>query len=135
MTTQANALVSARAPAAGEIRHDARRPVESLPLARGVTREQLVLGDHIFHGETAGGTCSGCHASDGKGSVVGSDLTQGQRLWGDGSLDALAMTIVQGVPAPKRTFGAMPPLGGAPLSSTDVAAVAAYVWAIGQAGG
>ena len=128
----ANALVSARVPAAENTHHDARRPVESLPLALGVTREQLVLGDHIFHGEAAGGTCSGCHASDGKGSVVGCDLTSGQWLWSDGSPDAIATTIAQGVPAPKRTFGAMPPLGGAKLSATDTAAVAAYVWAIGQ---
>jgi hypothetical protein len=28
----------------------------------------------------------------------------------------------------------MPPLGGAPLSPQDVAAVAAYVWAVGHAG-
>jgi hypothetical protein len=28
----------------------------------------------------------------------------------------------------------MPPLGGAPLSPRDVAAVAAYVWAVGNAG-
>ncbi len=128
----ASTLVSAPAPAASETRHDARRPVESLPLPPGVTREQLALGDHIFHGESAGGTCSGCHASDGKGSVVGSDLTNGQRLWSDGSLDALATTIAQGVPVPKRTSGAMPPFGGAQLSASDVAAVAAYVWAIGQ---
>ena len=29
----------------------------------------------------------------------------------------------------------MPPMGGAQLSQADVAAVAAYVWAIGHAGG
>lgn len=64
--------------------------------------------------------------------MVGSDLTSGQWLWSDGSLDAIASTIAQGVPAPKRTFGAMPPLGGAQLSATDLTAVAAYVWAIGR---
>jgi glucose/arabinose dehydrogenase len=128
----ANALVSARVPAPGNGAHDARLPVESLPLPPGVTREQLILGDHVFHGEAAGGTCSGCHSSDGKGSVVGSDLTSGQWLWSDGSLDAIATTIAQGVPAPKRTFGAMPPLGGGQLSATDLTAVAAYVWAIGR---
>jgi glucose/arabinose dehydrogenase len=125
-------LVSARIPAASGGHHDARRAVESLPLAPGVTREQLVLGDHIFHGEAAGGTCSGCHASDGKGSVVGADLTTGQWLWGDGSVNAIATTITQGVAVPKRTLGAMPPLGGAHLSAPDVSAVAAYVWAIAQ---
>jgi glucose/arabinose dehydrogenase len=129
---EANALVSARVAPGGASRHDARRPVESLPLPAGATREQLLLGDHIFHGEAAGGTCSGCHSSDGKGSVVGSDLTSGQWLWSDGNVEAIARTITQGVAAPKRTFGAMPPLGGAKLSTTDISAVAAYVWAIGQ---
>jgi glucose/arabinose dehydrogenase len=130
----ANQLVAARVvPAAGGPR-DARRPVESLPLAPGVTREQLIQGDHIFHGEASGGTCSGCHASDGKGSVVGADLTSGNWLWSDGSLEAIAATISQGVQTPKRSFGAMPPLGGAKLSPADVTAVAAYVWAIGHDG-
>jgi mono/diheme cytochrome c family protein len=104
-----------------------------LPLAPGVTREQLTLGDHIFHGEANGGTCSGCHASDGRGTVVGADLASGKWIWGDGSLEAIARTITQGVPEAKKTIGAMPPLGGANLSATDVAAVAAYVWALGHA--
>jgi glucose/arabinose dehydrogenase len=127
----ANALISARVAAPNAAR-DARRPVESLPLAPGVTREQLILGDHVFHGEASGGTCSGCHASDGKGSMVGRDLTSGRWLWGDGSVNAIAATIRQGVATAKESFGVMPPLGGAKLSAADVSAVAAYVWAIGQ---
>jgi glucose/arabinose dehydrogenase/mono/diheme cytochrome c family protein len=125
-------LVSARVPAPADAPHDARRALESLPLAPGITREQLILGDHIFHGEASGGTCSGCHSSDGKGSLVGSDLAAGDWIWGDGSMQAIAATITQGVPSAKRTFGAMPPLGGANLSARDVTAVAAYVWAISR---
>jgi glucose/arabinose dehydrogenase/mono/diheme cytochrome c family protein len=128
----ANTLVSARIPPAGDGQHDARRPLDSLPLAPGVTREQLALGDRVFHGEAAGGTCSGCHASDGKGTIVGADLTTGHWLWSDGSPAAIARTIAQGVATPKVSFGAMPPLGGAQLSTEDVTAVAAYVWAIGH---
>jgi glucose/arabinose dehydrogenase/mono/diheme cytochrome c family protein len=125
-------LVSARITAAAGRPHDARPPLAALALAPGVTREQLALGEHIFHGEASGGTCSGCHSSDGKGSVVGADLTSADWIWGDGSLAAIAATITQGVPAAKRAFGAMPPLGGAKLSPTDVTAVAAYVWALGH---
>ncbi|GAF87536.1 unnamed protein product, partial [marine sediment metagenome] len=33
---------------------------------------------------------------------------------------------------PKQHAGTMPPLGGVALSDNDVAAVAAYVWAIGH---
>jgi mono/diheme cytochrome c family protein len=113
--------------------HDARPPVASLPLAPGITREQVILGDHIFHGEASGGTCSGCHASDGKGSVVGADLASGRWIWGDGSMQAISQTITRGVPVAKRAIGAMPPLGGANLSAADVTAVAAYVWALGHA--
>jgi len=128
----ATALVSARATAAAPGPHDARPAQASLKLAPGITREQVIKGDHIFHGEASGGTCSGCHASDGKGSEVGADLTSRDWLWGDGSLAAIAATIRQGVPAAKKSFGVMPPLGGAPLSTDDVTAVAAYVWALGH---
>ena len=61
-------------------------------------------------------------------------LNSGHWLWSDGSLPALTATIENGVPQPKQYQGVMPPLGGAPLSPRDVAAVAAYVWAVGHAG-
>jgi glucose/arabinose dehydrogenase len=126
-------LVAASGASAANGPRDARPPVASLPLAPGITREQLILGDHIFHGEASGGTCSGCHASDGKGSVVGADLASGSWIWGDGSMQAISRTITQGVPVAKRAIGAMPPLGGANLTAADVTAVAAYVWALGHA--
>ena len=115
------------------IHPDAGRPsTASLPVPSGATREQVALGDRIFHGEASGGTCSGCHGSDAKGGSVGGDLTSGTWLWGDGSLAAIKQTITAGVPMPKKHTGAMPPLGGSPLSPTDVQAVADYVWAIGH---
>ena len=76
--------------------------------------------------------CAGCHGTDGKGTGMGSDLTSGKWLWGNGSLQAITRTIVHGVPKPKNHTGAMPPMGGAPLSQADLAAVADYVWAIGH---
>ncbi|HEY3729731.1 MAG TPA: PQQ-dependent sugar dehydrogenase [Steroidobacteraceae bacterium] len=118
-------------PAAGA--HDARPPLDSLPVPPGATREQLRLGERIFHGEASDGTCGGCHSSDGKGSMVGADLTTGKWLWSDGTVAAIANTIMQGVPKAKQTLGTMPPLGGAALSATDVQALAAYVWALGHA--
>jgi glucose/arabinose dehydrogenase/mono/diheme cytochrome c family protein len=102
----------------------------TLPVPAGATREQELLGARIFVGAAAGGTCSGCHGSDGKGSTVGPDLTGGNWQWGNGSLAAIAATIDKGVVKPKHADGAMPPRGGAPLSDTDVKAVAAYVWAL-----
>jgi glucose/arabinose dehydrogenase/mono/diheme cytochrome c family protein len=113
------------------IHPDAGRPEPaSLPIPLGGTREQVALGDRIFHGEASNGTCSGCHGSDAKGSSVGPNLTAGTWHWGDGSLKAITNTITTGVPGPKDYSGAMPPLGGAELSRSDVAAVAAYVWAV-----
>jgi mono/diheme cytochrome c family protein len=41
-------------------------------------------------------------------------------------------TIDNGVPNPKEYRSPMPPKGGAQLSSADVSAVAAYVWALGH---
>ena len=110
-----------------------RRTPASLPTPPGSSKQQVALGERIFHGEVSNGTCAGCHGSDGRGSPVGADLTSGKWLWGDGSLSAITATITQGVPAPKHSAGAMPPLGGSPLSASDVQAVAAYVWAIGHA--
>jgi glucose/arabinose dehydrogenase/mono/diheme cytochrome c family protein len=115
------------------IHPDAGRPsAASLPVPPGATKEQVALGDRIFHGEASNGTCSGCHGSDAKGGSVGGDLTSGAWLWGDGSVAALKQTITVGVPMPKKHTGAMPPLGGSPLSPADVQAVTAYVWAIGH---
>ena len=103
-----------------------------LPIPPGGSPDQVALGDRIFHGQADGGTCAGCHSSDGKGSSVGSDLTSGKWLWGDGSVTAITQTIDSGVPKAKEHSGAMPPKGGAELSQADVAAVADYVWAIGH---
>jgi mono/diheme cytochrome c family protein len=97
-----------------------------------VTKEQVALGDRIFHGEVAGGTCAGCHGSDGHGSPVGADLTSGPWIWGDGSLDGIIKTITQGVPHPKQSGGAMPPFGGTPLKPDEAKAVGAYVYAISR---
>lgn len=103
-----------------------------LPVPPGVTSEQLALGMRIFHGEVAGATCAGCHGPNGIGTPVGSDLTSGKWLGGDGSLQSITDTIRDGVPRPKQHPGAMPPFGGVPLSDSQLAAVAAYVWAIGH---
>lgn len=103
---------------------------EPLPVPPGSTAEQVALGDRIFHGQVSGGTCTGCHGSDGRGTQVGSDLTSGNWLWGDGSVAAIRATIEKGVPAPRQSIAGMPARGGAPLSDEDLDAVAAYVWAL-----
>jgi glucose/arabinose dehydrogenase/cytochrome c553 len=115
---------------------DAGRPVSaSLPVPPGATKEEIALGDRIFHGEAADGTCAGCHESDAKGSPQAPSLVNGTWVHGDGSLKAITKAIANGVPKPRNYSDPMPPKGGAPLSDSDVAAVAAYVWAISHPGG
>jgi len=103
-----------------------------LPTPPGASPDQVALGGRIFRGQADEGTCSGCHGTDGKGTAMGSDLTSGKWLWGDGSVRAISRTIAQGVPKPKEHTGVMPPMGGAQLSQADLAALSDYVWAIGH---
>jgi len=116
-----------RAPVSAAVLPDIR----GLPMPPGGSRDQLVLGDKIFRGQAAGGTCTGCHGADGKGSTVGSNLVSGPRIWSDGTLASITNVIRTGVEKPKSHTGLMPPMGGATLSDADLTAVASYVWAIG----
>jgi glucose/arabinose dehydrogenase len=102
----------------------------ALPVPPGATREQLALGDRIFHGQAASGTCAGCHGSDARGGPQAPSLVSGHSFVSDGSLKWITEIITLGVPRPRDYEVPMPPKGGAPLSDDDVAAVAAYVWAI-----
>lgn len=59
-----------------------RPPSGSLPVPLGYTKEQILLGDRIFHGEASHGKCAYCHGWDAKGTATGNDLTTGLFLWG-----------------------------------------------------
>lgn len=98
----------------------------------GATQAEVDLGARIFAGDVAGATCAGCHGTEGVGTPVGPALTSGKWLWGDGSLASITETIEAGVPEPKQHPGAMPPMGGVALSKDQLAAVSAYVWALGH---
>jgi len=103
-------------------RNQVRPAAETLPVPRGFSREQIVLGDRVFHGEAANGQCSVCHGIDGKGTANGNDLTAGMFVWSDGSVRELKRTLLHNmVVAPGRDGD---------LEPADVDAVAAYVWAI-----
>ncbi len=123
-------LASAPDPVYDDTPANAAKPSLSVP--PNSSSEQVALGSRIFHGEVHGGTCSGCHGTNGIGGAFGSDLTQGTYLWSDGSVHGISETIRLGVTTPKQHTGAMPPLGGAQLSPADLEAISAYVWAIGH---
>lgn len=101
-----------------------------LAVPAGRTKEDVELGHRIFHGEASDGNCGSCHGRDGTGTPGGPDLTTGNWLWADGSLESITKVIIEGVATPKRHPVAMPPLGGVSLTDADVDAVAAYVWAL-----
>jgi glucose/arabinose dehydrogenase/cytochrome c553 len=107
-----------------------RLAAAELPVPAGATRDEVALGERIFHGEAAGGTCTGCHGSDANGSPQGPSLTNGHWLIGDGSLKSIHDIVANGIPKPRNYSVPMPAKGGAPLTEADVDAVAAYVWAI-----
>jgi len=131
------ALGGTKSAAAGPLPPEGIHPhagaAASLPVPAGASRESVALGDRIFHGEVASGTCAGCHGAEGKGTPLGPDLTSGKWLWSDGSYPGIERTIRNGVPHPKEYRSPMPPMGGAQLSKAQLAAVAAYVWGLGHA--
>jgi mono/diheme cytochrome c family protein len=103
-------------------REQVRPPAATLPVPSGFTREHVVHGDRVFHGEAANGQCSVCHGIDGKGTPNGNDLTAGMFVWSDGSVKELKRTIL-------HNMAVAPGMDG-DLKPDDVDAVAAYVWAI-----
>lgn len=102
-------------------------------LPEGVTTAQFQQGQQIFEGQ---GICFTCHASDGTGSALAPDLTDGTWIWIEaGAGDDLAQItniVRQGVPQPQEFPAPMPPMGGAQLSDEQVNAVSAYVYAISR---
>ncbi|TMQ32983.1 MAG: cytochrome c [Planctomycetota bacterium] len=96
------------------------------------TAAQISLGESIFLGKEAGGTCWGCHGKNGKGTGNAPDLTDATWLDADGSLGSIESTITSGVPKPKKFAAPMPPMGGGKLSPDQVKAVAAYVYSLSQ---
>jgi len=111
----------------------AARDAATLPVPEGATRDMVVQGERIYRGQVGGATCTGCHGSAGTGTPLGPNLTANRWYWSDGSYSGIAATIRVGVMHPKNYRAAMPPMGGAQLTADQVSAVAAYVWALGQA--
>ena len=109
-------------PSLSIFREQVRPSANSLPVPTGSSREQIIHGDRVFHGEAANGQCSVCHGKDGKGTANGNDLTAGMFVWSDGSVRELKRTIL-------HNMAVAPGMDG-DLTPADVDAVSAYVWAI-----
>ncbi|HMN72369.1 MAG TPA: c-type cytochrome [Rhodoblastus sp.] len=115
------ASLLALAPAAQAAERPPRPDVDALPVSANATRAQLLLGDRIFHGEAARGTCFQCHGWDGKGTATGNDLTNGSLNWGE-SFREIKATILNNMKLAPGQDGDLTP--------SDVDAVTAYVWAL-----
>jgi glucose/arabinose dehydrogenase/mono/diheme cytochrome c family protein len=109
---------------------DAGSDTAGLDAPPGATPAMVARGDRVYHGQDGGATCSGCHGTDAKGSPLGPDLTTNKWLWSNGSYSGIAAIVAGGVAQPKRFRSPMPAMGGAQLSSDQVMAVSAYIWAL-----
>lgn len=92
--------------------------------------QTIALGDSIFHGQVAGGTCTACHGQNAEGTAIAPSLKDKEWLNGDGSYDFIVKTVTNGVPKPKAHPAPMPAKGGASLDDAQVKAVAAYVFSL-----
>ncbi len=100
---------------------------DSLP--PGVTAAMIAAGKSLFTGR---GLCFACHGAEARGGI-GPSLADGKWMHHDGSYEALVRQITAGIPLENSKSGQlMPPRGGAALSDADLAAVAAYVWALAR---
>lgn len=111
----------------------AQAPAAHGAASDSITPALIAHGDSIFHGKIGGGTCYVCHGQDAKGTQgLAPDLTAGKWLNGDGSYAFIVNTVQRGVPNPKESPAAMPPMGGANLAADQVRAVAAYVYSLSR---
>ncbi len=95
--------------------------------ASAITPQVIALGDSIFHGQVAGGTCALCHGQDAQGGTVGPNLRDAEWIHGDGSFQFIISIVTSGVTSPKKSTAPMLPMGGTSLTPAQVRAVAAYV--------
>jgi mono/diheme cytochrome c family protein len=109
---------------------DAGSDTSGLTAPPGTTPAAVALGNRVYHGQAGGATCTGCHGADAKGSPLGPDLTANKWLWSNGTYAGIAATVAGGVEKPKNYRAPMPAMGGAQLSSDQVMAVSAYIWAL-----
>lgn len=130
LTESAGPIAAARAQPPEGTHPDAGADTAGLNAPPGSTPAMVARGNRVYHGLDGGATCTGCHGADAKGTTLGPDLTANKWLWSNGSYGGIAATIAGGVAQPKQYRAPMPAMGGAQLSSDQVMAVSAYVWAL-----
>jgi len=99
-------------------------------LPQGVTQAMVDAGQDQF-----GTVCASCHGQGGTGSPAAPPLNDAQWLNITGQYPEIVTIINSGVPNPKQYPGMMPPKGGGSFDDQQVAAIAAYVYALSHQGG
>lgn len=99
--------------------------------APAASAEALEAGEEVFTGK---GLCYTCHGSDGTGTQLGPDLTDGEWLNLDPppTQDKIETVVREGVQEPVEHAAPMPPMGGAQLTDEEVTNVSAYVYQMSQ---
>lgn len=92
--------------------------------------QMIQLGDSLFNTRS----CMRCHGEGGTAGRFAPDLTDGEWVQNDGSLEGIRRTIFWGVEReefadPTRRFE-MHPSGGQHLEQGEWEALAAYVWSL-----
>lgn len=105
-------------------------PGTAIPDPDGITPAMVTMGEEIFTGKLAGGTCQSCHGANAKGGQLGPNLTDSKWINTDGTYNGIIEVVTKGVAQPKEFKGVMPPMGGARLSDDQVKAVSAYVYSL-----
>lgn len=97
----------------------------------GVTAATIAEGKTLF--ETEANNCARCHGADGKGATRGPNIADSVWVQIDGSYPEIIRIINEGVPTAKIKGNyqfPMPAKGRAPLTESQVASLAAYVWSL-----
>lgn len=103
---------------------------QEVSVAAGVTVDGVEQGMRLYHSK---GTCVPCHGELGVGTVEGPGFLTGRWKLGSGSYEWLQhITRHAGWGATGRAGDPQPMRGPTVLDSTEVVAVAAYVWSISR---
>lgn len=104
------------------------RAADSLP--PGVTPDMVTKGRQLF---TGSGLCIACHGPEGKGGVIGPNLSDATWLHGSGDYREIVRRVTEGaLPGVSKTGQIMPPRGGAAINDEQIRAVAAFVWTLSR---
>lgn len=114
--------------------HDTLQPAQLPPLPKGMTLDDIVQGDAVYHGK---GTCFACHGVDGEGVPAAGDALSVGLNWAQYDWTSIDSLIDHGIPQQlTRSPIQMPPRGGkSNLTDEETVRVAAYIWAISQTRG